>query len=115
MSSTPSTAATAADTAAVAARPVRLTRRGRVVVVLALALLAFLAAAAFDRAVSQAGTDAARPATRAITVQLGDTLWGIAVDVAPGTDPRATIERLRELNDLGTDVVQAGQQLIVPA
>lgn len=103
------------STAAAAASPVRLTRRGRLVVVLAVAVLAFLAAAAFGRATSQAGTDAARPATRAVTVQLGDTLWGIAVDVAPQTDPRATIERLRELNDLGTDVVQAGQQLIVPA
>lgn len=103
------------STAVAAASPVRLTRRGRLVVVLAVAVLAFLAAAAFGRATSQADTDAAHPATRAITVQLGDTLWGIAVDVAPQADPRATIERLRELNDLGTDVVQAGQQLVVPA
>ncbi|MCU0266542.1 MAG: LysM peptidoglycan-binding domain-containing protein [Actinomycetia bacterium] len=103
------------STATAAPGPVRLTRRGRLVVVLALVALTFLAAAAFGRAASQAGTDSAGPATRAITVQLGDTLWGIAVDVAPETDPRATIERLRDLNDLGTDVVQAGQRLVVPA
>ena len=96
-------------------RPVRLTRRGRAVVLMALVALVFLGASVFGRATSRAGTEDVGPATRAITVQAGETLWGIAVEVAPETDPRATIERLRELNGLGTDVVQAGQRLVVPA
>ena len=103
------------STPAASPRPLRLTRRGRVVVLLALVALVLLLASAFGRATSQAGTRPTGPATRAITVHAGETLWGIALEVAPRSDPRATIERLRDLNHLGTDVVQAGQRLVVPA
>lgn len=101
--------------AAAGPRPLRLTRRGRALVLSVLVVVVFLAAAAFGRATSQAGVEPTGTVTRAITVEAGQTLWGIALDVAPQADPRATIERLRELNGLGTDVVQAGQRLVVPA
>ncbi len=95
-------------------RSVHLTRRGRVVLVLLVAALAFMAFS-LGRVASQAGTEPTGPATRAVTVQPGQTLWEIAVAVAPNDDPRATVDRIRELNHMSTEVLQAGQQLVVPA
>jgi predicted Zn-dependent protease len=48
-----------------------------------------------------------------ITVQPGDTLWSIAGQVAPGRDPRAVIERLRESNNLTSVSLLPGQTLKV--
>ena len=50
-----------------------------------------------------------------MTVQPGQTLWQIALRVAPRDDPRDTVDRIRALNDLDTTAVQAGQRLVVPA
>jgi hypothetical protein len=44
----------------------------------------------------------------------GQTLWQIARSVAPADDPRDTVDRIRDLNGLGTETVQAGQRLVVP-
>jgi LysM repeat protein len=94
----------------------RLTRRGRVVAVLMLLLLAFAAVTTVSalRTASQAGTHSYGPATRYVTVEPGETLWQIARRVAPGDDPRDTVDRLRQLNGLDTSAVQAGQRLVVP-
>lgn len=92
----------------------RLTRRGRFVLVLLVAAIAFLAFS-IGRVASQAGTESTGSATRAVTVQPGETLWQLAVQVAPNDDPRATVDRIRELNDMHTEVLQAGQRLVVPA
>jgi predicted Zn-dependent protease len=93
---------------------VRLTRRGRAMLVLLVAAVAFLAFS-IGRVASQAGTEPTGSATRAVTVQPGQTLWQLAVQVAPQDDPRATVDRIRELNDMRTEVLQAGQRLVVPA
>jgi len=92
----------------------RLTLRGRVVLVAVLVMLLFAALSSL-RTVTQAGTGSAGPATRTITVHVGQTLWQIAEQVAPRDDPRDVVDRIRELNSLNTAVVQAGQRLIVPA
>ena len=102
--------------------PLRLTRRGRRLVrtaVVTLALLVALVAAvvAGVPAVS-AGDTPAVPATASVVVQPGQTLWQVAREVAPGADVRDTLARIRELNGLSgaaADVVQPGQQLVVPA
>ena len=94
-------------------RPVlRLTRRGRVLVLLVLATLVFVAFS-LGRTSATAGHGArvARPTT---VVQPGETLWTIARRVAPGADPRATVRRLSELNDLGSAPIVAGQRLVLP-
>lgn len=88
----------------------RITRRGRLVVV-ALALLVVLLPGAW-RAVATAQVDG--PSTVAVTVQPGDTLWGIASAVDPGADPRALIAEIREANGLSQSGLVPGQVLQVP-
>jgi len=93
----------------------RLTRRGRIVVFVAsvLALMAVLLASGLVTA--DAGDGAPTVATQQVVVQPGDSLWQIAVDVAPGVDPRAVVSAIREVNHLGTRPVVPGQVLVVPA
>lgn len=53
-------------------------------------------------------------ATSVVVVQPGENLWQIAQQVAPGTDPRETVLRIRELNPIGDAPVRPGQAIIVP-
>ena len=55
------------------------------------------------------------PATSVVVVQPGESLWGIAQQVAPGADPREVVTSIRELNGLGDAPVVPGQSLVVPA
>lgn len=89
----------------------RMTRRGRLVV-LAVALLVVLLPGAW-RAMATAQVEG--PATIAVTVQPGDTLWGIAAAMDPGADPRALIAEIRELNAMTQSGLVPGQVLVVPA
>lgn len=89
----------------------RITRRGRLVV-LAVALLVVLLPGAW-RAVATAQVEG--PATVAVTVQPGDTLWGIAAAMDPGSDPRVLIAQIREMNALTQSGLIPGQVLVVPA
>lgn len=50
-----------------------------------------------------------------IVVEPGDTLWGIAEQVAPESDPRATVRRLAEANGLESTVLVPGMEILVPA
>lgn len=106
------------------APPLRLTRRGRLtvtltllVLALAVGLLGLLAAAAVGGAEDGAAATsqtAGTATTSTVTVAPGDTLWAIAERVDPHSDPRAVVERLRELNGLTTAQLRAGEELIVP-
>jgi hypothetical protein len=57
---------------------------------------------------------AAGPTTARITIAQGHTLWQIARTVDPHTDPRITVERIRELNGLPDSSIRAGQELVIP-
>jgi len=59
---------------------------------------------------------ACAPANAAVihTVQPGETLWGVAVRIAPHADPRLVVARIAEINRLPGAQVFAGQQLVVP-
>lgn len=106
---------------AAAARPVparlRLTRRGRVVVrwaVLVLALLvAFVLVLALSRPAS-AGSRSNPVPVRYHVVLPGETLWGIAGEVAPNIDRREVIARIVELNALPGSGVTVGQRIALP-
>jgi hypothetical protein len=95
---------------------VRLTRRGRLVVVAAALLVAFaigvFVTAAGSMATQQPGTP---EPTRIVQVGTGDTLWGIAAELADDGEVRAMMEQIERLNALDTTVLQAGQRLVVPA
>jgi hypothetical protein len=94
----------------------RLTRRGRAVVTLAITLPLLIAALASSRHTADAGTTAVAQlqATGRVVVQPGESLWRLAQELAPQTDPRATVVRIRDLNHLTSDRVEAGQALVVP-
>lgn len=92
----------------------RLTRRGRLVAFVSSLAMACGVLAAFAGSATGSGAQSEQPMVRTITVQPGDTLWGIAKDVAPGEDPREVIAEIERLNSVGT-VLQAGDELVVPA
>ena len=93
---------------------VRLTRRGRVVAVLLLLglLLAVLTVyGSHSAATGEAGTPVP---TRTVEVGEGDTLWGIASDVAQPGQVREMVHRIQELNALSGSSLQVGQEIAVP-
>lgn len=92
---------------------VRLTRRGRAVVFL-LALVALVAVGFLGAGIAGAATHRGHLATHAVTVQPGDTLWGLSSKAAHGGDVRAMEQRIQDLNGLSTSTVYLGQHLVVP-
>ncbi|TQL48356.1 LysM domain-containing protein [Homoserinimonas aerilata] len=108
----------ASETAAprAAASHLRITQRGRRVLMTlaALPLVVIALFVALNGGMATA-TDASGPAELSyVTVSGGDSLWGIAEEIAPGEDPREVIAQLLRFNTLkGSDVVP-GQQLAVP-
>jgi hypothetical protein len=90
----------------------KLTVRGRRVVALLALLPIVLAFLLIGIRSAQAQT--AAPTTAVIRVEAGQSLWDVAVAVAPNEDPRSTIWTIKSLNGLETSEVQAGQGLIVP-
>jgi L-lactate permease len=91
----------------------KLTVRGRRVVALLALLPIVLAFLLIGTRAAQA--DASGPTTAVIKVEAGQSLWDVAVAIAPNEDPRSTIWTIKALNGLETSEVQAGQALIVPA
>lgn len=91
----------------------KLTVRGRRVVALLALLPIFVAFLLIGTRAAQA--DASGPSTAVVKVEAGQSLWDVAVAIAPNEDPRSTIWTIKALNGLETSEVQAGQALIVPA
>ena len=91
----------------------KLTVRGRRVVALLALLPIFVAFLLIGTRAAQA--DASGPTTAVVKVEAGQSLWDVAVAIAPNEDPRSTIWTIKALNGLETSEVQAGQALIVPA
>lgn len=97
----------------------RITARGRRVVtaLAATPLVVAIGFGALSGGAALASRDAGSPAGTfdTVTVAAGDTLWGIAEDVAPGADPRDVVDEIVHLNQLSGSSVVAGQQLAIPA
>ncbi len=97
-----------------APRAVRLTRRGRVVLVLAflgMALALMLPLSGWATATLTGGSP---EPVRVVEVQPGDTLYGIAGDLAKPGEIRAMVHRIQELNSLPGGQITEGQKLAVP-
>ena len=58
-----------------------------------------------------AGSISPPAASHSIVVQPGQTLWGIATQVAPHADPRATVQQIIVLNHLPSTGLQVGETL----
>ena len=94
--------------------PVQLTRRGRVMAVLLL-LGIFLAVLTVFGSHSAATGDAGVPVqTRTVEVREGDTLWGIASEVAKPGQVREMVDQIEELNALSGSALSEGQEIAVP-
>ncbi|MGF2950437.1 LysM peptidoglycan-binding domain-containing protein [Microbacterium alcoholitolerans] len=95
----------------------RLTVRGRRVLatLAALPLAVGIAASALAGGAALAsGDQAAAAAFDSVTVLPGDTLWSIAAEAAPGTDPRVVIEDIKRLNNLTSGAIQVGAAISIP-
>lgn len=100
---------------------IRLTRRGRMVffgIPAMLLVAALLSLAGFLNSPAKASDNQSQlqpPVAVSVTVQPGQSLWGIAGAAAPERDPRDVIAEIIQLNDLRGGRIQPGQQLFVPA
>jgi hypothetical protein len=97
----------------------RITRRGRTVLagLASVPLVAGVVAVAFFGAVADSdsvGVSASQTFDY-VTVQAGETLWGLAEEIAPSADPRDVIADIVSLNQLPSADVQPGQKLAVPS
>ncbi|GAA4779581.1 LysM peptidoglycan-binding domain-containing protein [Microbacterium gilvum] len=106
-------------TAPVRRTRLRLTARGRRVVA---ALAAAPVVTAIGLGVLNGGgalgsSDAGVPAGgfETVTVLAGDTLWGIAEEIAPDADPRDVVDAIVRLNRLDGGGVDAGAEIAIPA
>lgn len=96
------------------AAPVRLTRRGRVVAVLLLLGILLAMLIAFGSHSAATGDAGVPVQTRTIEVGEGDTLWGIASDVAKPGEVREMVKQIGELNALSGSALSVGQEIAVP-
>jgi LysM domain len=98
--------------------PLRLTSRGRLVLRGLVVVLMLLVMATSGLALARGARAADGPAPALVVhthvVLPGETLWGIAQQVAPHDDPRDTVARIVEFNSLATTAVHAGQRLALP-
>lgn len=93
---------------------VRLTRRGRVVAVLvflAVALAAMVAMGGLATATQDSGTP---ERVQMIEVQRGDTLYGIAGEVAEPGKVQEMVYKIKRMNSLPSVAISEGQRLAVP-
>ena len=92
----------------------RLTRRGRVVLVLAFLGLALALMVPFGGWATATLTGGTPEPVRVVEVQPGDTLYGIAGDLAKPGQIREMVHRIQELNSLPGGQITEGQKLAVP-
>ena len=98
---------------------IRLTRRGRLALI-CVAALCMLFGFSIGNVVSFGSSAPSYPTTPSVgaptvVVQPGQTLWGIATQVAPHADPRATVQRIIDLNHLAGTNLQVGESLTLPS
>lgn len=96
----------------------RMTTRGRRLVVgmisAPIAAAVFFGVVAGGEALASRADSAPAGEFSTIVVEPGDSLWSIAVDVAPGSDPRDVIDEIVRLNALNSSSVDAGQRISIP-
>jgi len=97
-----------------AATIVRLTRRGRLVLALAFLAIAVALMIPLGGWAAASLTEGTPEPVRVVEVGPGDTLYGIAADLAQPGEIRAMVHRIQELNSLPGAQIAEGQKLAVP-
>lgn len=93
---------------------VRLTRRGRVTLLLLLVGLVFALLTVFGGQSAATGEAGEPVVTRTVVVGEGDTLWGIAAEVAAPGEVREMMHYIEDLNALSSSSLMLGQEIAVP-
>ena len=100
-----------------AAPRLRLTKRGRAVLTTLAATP--LVIAAFVFALNGGGATASLEGSNVpfqyVTVESGQTMWQLAEELAPQSDPRDVIAQIVQFNQLDGADVYAGQELAIPS
>ncbi|HVX44635.1 MAG TPA: LysM peptidoglycan-binding domain-containing protein, partial [Mycobacteriales bacterium] len=94
----------------------RLTARGRRLVRLlgTVCVLGMLAIGAWALTAHVTAPVVPDSAPSVVVVHAGDSLWTIAHDIAPQSDPRQVVAALEQRNHLDSPVVHVGQTLQIP-
>lgn len=92
----------------------RLTRRGRLVLLVAFVAVLFAAITVFGGHSAATGEKGVPVETRMVVVSEGDTLWGIAGQIAEPGQTREMVHQIQELNALSGAALVEGQRLAVP-
>ncbi len=95
----------------------RLTKRGRTVFTTLAAIPLVIAALFF--AINGGGAGATVDNAPAgsydyVTVQAGESLWAMAVDIAPTADPRDVVSDILAFNGMSSSQIMPGQRLAIP-
>ncbi|WP_169807694.1 LysM peptidoglycan-binding domain-containing protein [Herbidospora mongoliensis] len=98
----------------VEAAPIRLTRRGRIVLIALIAALSLVVLWLGTRAAVTASTSRSVEGLPSVTVQEGDTLWGIAVQTGEDGDPAVVVREIMDLNGLPDPLIRPGTTLYLP-
>ncbi len=95
----------------------RLTRRGRVVMTTLVAgpLVALALATALNGGIASASSEPPSHSLEYVTVQAGQSLWGLAESIAPSSDPRDVISDIVRLNQLEDSELHPGLRIAIPA
>jgi hypothetical protein len=94
----------------------RITRRGRAALatVIALPLVIGTGAAVLNGGGAVATDSASTVEFTYVDVAAGQSLWGLAEEIAPQADPREVIADIVRLNGLPSADVQPGERLAIP-
>jgi Tfp pilus assembly protein FimV len=92
----------------------RVVRRQISAFVIAVSLAAAITGPVAHAAASK-GRGSRVPAGHAYVVASGDTLWSIASDASPGSDPRPLVAAIERANHLVAPDLTPGQSLIIPS
>jgi hypothetical protein len=93
----------------------RMTRRGRAVLLTLVAAPVVVVALLFGiNAGGATATSSSTPLTK-VTVVGGETLWSLAKQISPNTDPRDVVADVMSVNRMDTADIYPGEQLSIPA
>ncbi|MDM4762543.1 LysM peptidoglycan-binding domain-containing protein [Galbitalea sp. SE-J8] len=93
----------------------RLTTRGRRVLLVLATVPLIVAALVYALNGGGATATDSSGSLEYVTVLPGDSLWSIAEQLAPRSDPRDVIDAIVDANGLTDESVRAGERLAIPA